>query len=77
MALDISGRPFLAWDVPVPSEMIGTFDSGLAEDFVQMEGLGLYEVIEEDVALCEFACPSKVQLQKLIRRGLDLIAAEG
>ena len=53
------------------------FKSILAEDFVQMEGLGLYEVIEEDVALCEFACPSKVQLQKLIRRGLDLIEAEG
>ena len=35
VSLDISGRPFLVWDVPVPSEMIGTFDTGLAEDFVQ------------------------------------------
>ena len=35
VALDISGRPFLVWEVPVPSEMIGTFDTGLAEDFVQ------------------------------------------
>lgn len=35
VALDISGRPFLVWDVPVPSEMIGEFDTGLAEDFVQ------------------------------------------
>lgn len=35
VALDISGRPFLVWDVEVPSEMIGTFDPGLAEDFVQ------------------------------------------
>jgi imidazoleglycerol-phosphate dehydratase len=35
VALDISGRPFLVWDVPVPAEMIGTFDTGLAEDFVQ------------------------------------------
>ena len=35
VALDISGRPFLVWDVPVPAEMIGAFDTGLAEDFVQ------------------------------------------
>lgn len=35
VALDLSGRPFLVWDVPVPAEMIGTFDTGLAEDFVQ------------------------------------------
>jgi len=35
VALDISGRPFVVWDVPVPAEMIGTFDTGLAEDFVQ------------------------------------------
>lgn len=35
VALDISGRPFLVWDVPVPAETIGTFDTGLAEDFVQ------------------------------------------
>jgi imidazoleglycerol-phosphate dehydratase len=33
--VDLSGRPFLVWDVPVPAEMIGTFDTGLAEDFVQ------------------------------------------
>jgi len=35
VALDISGRPFLVWDVEVPAETIGTFDTGLAEDFVQ------------------------------------------
>lgn len=35
VSLDISGRPFLVWDVPVPAELIGTFDPGLAEDFIQ------------------------------------------
>lgn len=35
VSLDISGRPFLVWDVPVPAAMIGTFDTGLAEDFLQ------------------------------------------
>jgi len=33
--LDLSGRAFVVYDVPVSAEMIGTFDSGLAEDFVQ------------------------------------------
>lgn len=46
VALDISGRPFVVWDVPVPSELIGTFDTGLAEDFVgslaQNAGLTLH-----------------------------------
>ena len=35
VALDLSGRPFLVWDVDVPAETIGSFDTGLAEDFVQ------------------------------------------
>lgn len=35
VALDISGRPFLVWEVEVPAETIGNFDTGLAEDFVQ------------------------------------------
>lgn len=35
VALDLSGRPFLVWEVDVPAETIGSFDTGLAEDFVQ------------------------------------------
>jgi Na+-transporting NADH:ubiquinone oxidoreductase subunit A len=38
-----------------------------------MEALGIYELIEEDVALCEFIDPSKNELQVILRRGLDLI----
>ena len=43
VALDISGRSFLAWDVPVPAEMIGAFDTGLAEDFAHAfaQGAGI------------------------------------
>ena len=33
VALDLSGRPFLVYDVDVPSQMIGTFDPQLAEEF--------------------------------------------
>jgi Na+-transporting NADH:ubiquinone oxidoreductase subunit A len=45
-------------------------------DYENMEGLGLKEMVEEDVALCEFACTSKQPLQKILREGLDLMQAE-
>jgi imidazoleglycerol-phosphate dehydratase len=35
VALDLSGRPFVVHDVEIPAEMIGTFDTGLVEDFVR------------------------------------------
>lgn len=48
----------------------------LAEDVDQMERLGIYEVVEEDFALCEFVCPSKTEMQVLVRKGLDLMKQE-
>ena len=41
-----------------------------------MENLGIYEVIEEDFALCEFVCPSKIEIQKIISDGIDLMLKE-
>ncbi len=35
VALDLSGRTFVVYEVDVPAEMIGTFDTGLVEDFVR------------------------------------------
>jgi len=35
VSLDISGRPFLAFDVEIPTERIGNFDSELTEEFVR------------------------------------------
>jgi imidazoleglycerol-phosphate dehydratase len=35
VTVDLSGRPFVVHDVPVPAETIGTFDTGLVEDFVR------------------------------------------
>lgn len=48
----------------------------LARDFDQMEGLGIYEVVEEDLALCEFACTSKQPVQAILREGLDWMRSE-
>lgn len=49
----------------------------LTNDYDRMEGLGIYELIEEDVALCEFVCTSKQPLQKILRRGLDMMREQG
>ena len=35
VALDLSGRPFVVHEVDVPAETIGTYDTGLTEDFVR------------------------------------------
>lgn len=43
----------------------------MSEEIEKMEGLGINELSEEDVALCEFVCTSKVPLQKILRQGLD------
>jgi Na+-transporting NADH:ubiquinone oxidoreductase subunit A len=45
----------------------------LAEDIDEMEALGIYEVIEEDLALCEFVDVSKHKVQQILREGLDLV----
>ena len=34
-ALDLSGRPFLVWDVDFPTEKIGAFDTELVREFFQ------------------------------------------
>lgn len=34
-ALDLSGRPYLVWDVDLPTSQIGTFDTELVREFFQ------------------------------------------
>jgi Na+-transporting NADH:ubiquinone oxidoreductase subunit A len=45
----------------------------IAEDYDDMEALGIYEVIEEDLALCEFVDVSKHNVQEILREGIELI----
>lgn len=52
------------------------FKAILAGDIEKMENLGIYEVIEEDVALCEFVDPSKQNLQQILRDGINLMIKE-
>ena len=48
----------------------------MVEDIDLMEKLGIYEVSEEDLALCEFVCTSKIEVQSIIRKGLNLMRKE-
>ena len=59
----------------LPMDILPTylFKAILAEDYDEMEELGIYELVEEDVALCEFVDVSKNDLQKLLRKGLNLL----
>ena len=59
----------------LPMDILPTylFKSILANDYDEMEELGIYELIEEDVALCEFIDVSKNDLQSLLRKGLNLL----
>ena len=50
--------------------------SCLVEDIDAMEGLGRYEIVPEDLALCEFACTSKQPAQEILQTGLDLVKKE-
>ena len=59
----------------LPMDILPTylFKAILAEDYDEMEELGIYELVEEDVAICEFVDVSKNDLQKLLRKGLNLL----
>ena len=48
----------------------------IAQDFDAIEGLGIYELLEEDVALCEFVCTSKQPVQKILREGIEFIQSQ-
>ena len=48
----------------------------LAGDIDKMEKFGIYEVLPEDLALCEFVDPSKNNIQDIIAKGIDLMLKE-
>ena len=48
----------------------------LANDIDKMEKFGIYEVLEEDLALCEYVCPSKIYIQQIITDSIALMLKE-
>ncbi len=45
-------------------------------DIDRQEALGIYEVAPEDFAVAEFVCSSKLELQRIVREGLDTLRKE-
>ncbi|MEE9190703.1 MAG: Na(+)-translocating NADH-quinone reductase subunit A [Candidatus Neomarinimicrobiota bacterium] len=70
--------PINAWEDVLPMDILPNplYRSILAGDIEEMEKLGILECDEEDFALCSFACPSKIDLGSVIRKGLDLMEIE-
>lgn len=48
----------------------------MAKDIEKMEQLGIYEIAPEDFALPEFVDTSKLELQRIVREGLDYLKSE-
>lgn len=64
-----------AFEQVVPMDILPThlIKAIMADDFDEMEELGIYEVIEEDLALCEFIDVSKHDVQALLREGITAL----
>ncbi len=48
----------------------------ITEDIDMMEKLGILEVDPEDVALCSYICPSKIEFTDIYKKGLELYRKE-
>ncbi|MEG1539428.1 MAG: Na(+)-translocating NADH-quinone reductase subunit A, partial [Muribaculaceae bacterium] len=66
------------YDKMLPMDIYAEFliKSIIAFDIDKMEQLGIYEIAPEDFALCEFADTSKLELQQIVRDGLDKFRKE-
>lgn len=73
-AIVISGQ----YDKVLPMDVLPEqlFKAILTDDIDKMEQLGIYEVVEEDVALCEFVCTSKMEIQSILRSGINVMIKE-
>ena len=56
-----------------PSYLVKAIITG---DIDQQEALGIYEVAPEDFAPAEFVCSSKLELQRIVREGLEILRKE-
>jgi Na+-transporting NADH:ubiquinone oxidoreductase subunit A len=66
------------WDKVFPMDILPEYliRAIISFDIEKMENLGIYEVAPEDFALCEFVDTSKMELQKIVREGLDKLYKE-
>jgi Na+-transporting NADH:ubiquinone oxidoreductase subunit A len=66
------------YDKVMPMDIYGEYliKAIIAGDIDKMEQLGIYEVSPEDFALAEFVDSSKLELQRIVREGLDMLRKE-
>lgn len=66
------------YDKVLPMDIYGEYlvKAIIAGDIDKMEQLGIYEVSPEDFALAEFVDSSKLELQRIMREGLDMLRKE-
>lgn len=66
------------YDKVLPMDIYGEYliKAIIAGDIDKQEQLGIYEVSPEDFAVAEFVDSSKLELQKIVRQGLDLLRKE-
>lgn len=66
------------YDKVLPMDIYGEYliKAIIAGNIDKMEQLGIYEVSPEDFALAEFVDSSKLELQRIVRQGLDLLRKE-
>ena len=71
--------PINSWENVLPMDVYpnALYRAILAQDIEEMEQLGIWECDDEDFALCSFSCPSKIDVGKVIRDGLNMLEAEG
>ncbi len=63
--------------VPLDIAVTPLIKSIIGNDIDRMEQLGIHEIIPEDVALCTFTCPSKVEVTEILRDGIEYYKVEG
>ncbi len=66
------------YDKVLPMDIYGEYliKAIITGDIDRQEALGIYEVSPEDFALAEFVDSSKLELQKILRQGLDILRKE-
>ena len=66
------------YDRVLPMDIYGEYliKAIIAGDIDRQEALGIYEVSPEDFALAEFVDSSKLELQRIVREGLNLLRKE-
>lgn len=66
------------YDRVLPMDIYGEYliKAIIAGDIDRQEALGIYEVSPEDFALAEFVDSSKLELQRIVREGLNILRKE-